>query len=323
MQPSKKITYQSKNIKYAHLIRGSTCSIFGSISIDLVPIELKAARANSQRKYNLLVCLCLLTHCLEIFVCANITEELVLLKLLILQQRYNPIFNIITDNGSQLRNLDQTGRHLITGEPLRILALLRQATNAAVYNQRANLVEGHIKKLKLAIKTLGSAGFQGNCRELRPDEFELVLEYVKASIELTPFDKTKGTLCARDFRGASLVAPIELVNDPDKSKLFRTCMVPMVNAVKEAIKTIQQSPFHTNSFYYNVLKKDSRSDPRVRDVCLVLDKSLGDNTRFGIIVKVNRTSVTVRFPDGHQQDYSNESVVLLVRPPKENIDELE
>ena len=170
------------------------------------------AVANSQRKYNLLVCLCLLTHCLEIFLCTSITEESVILKLLILQQRYNPILHIITDHGSQLKNLEQTGQHVVTGEPLRIWALLKQATNVAVHNQKANLVEGYIKKLKLAIKTLGSARYQGNCRELRPEEFELVLEYIKAGIELTPFDKSTGTLCSRDFRASSLMAPIELVN---------------------------------------------------------------------------------------------------------------
>ena len=66
---ARKVTYENKNVKYAHLFRGSTCSIFSSISIDLVPIELMSARANSTRKYNLLIVLCMLTHCLEVFLC--------------------------------------------------------------------------------------------------------------------------------------------------------------------------------------------------------------------------------------------------------------
>ena len=55
---------------------------------------------------------------------------------------------------------------------------------------------------------------------------------------------------------------------------------------------------------------------------MVLGQGLGDNNRFGVITKVKRTSVTVRFSDGHEQDYANGSVVLLVRPPKTSPEEL-
>ena len=125
-----------------------------------------------------------------------------------MQQCFNPIHYILTDQGSQLRQLNQTSRYKPTGEPLRILVLLKEAINTAVFGQRSNLVEGHIKKFKLAIKTLGSAGFQGNCKQLTPEQFELIMEYVKACLELAPFDQTNGTLCPKDFRASSLMAPI-------------------------------------------------------------------------------------------------------------------
>ena len=58
------------------------------------------------------------------------------------------------------------------------------------------------------------------------------------------------------------------------------CMVPLAQALREAIKTIQDSPFRNNNFDYNTLKRDSRSEPRVRDICMVLGQGLGDNNRF-------------------------------------------
>ena len=149
------------------------------------------------------------------------------------------------------------------------------------------------------------------------------LDQMNLSFALTPFDKATGTLCACDFRGSSLMAPIDLLTSPDKSKLFRSCMVPLAQALKAAIKTIQDSPYRNNSFFYNTLKRDSRSEPKERDICMVLGQGLNSVNRFGMITKVKRTSVTVRFPDGHEQDYANGAVVLLVRPPKTSTKDLE
>ena len=149
------------------------------------------------------------------------------------------------------------------------------------------------------------------------------MEYVKACLELSPFDQTNGTLCPRDFRSSSLMTPIELMVEPDKSKLFRDCIVPMVQALKDAIRTIQNSCYSTNCFYYNVLKKDCRSEPKDKDLCMVMKKGLGKNYRFGVIVEVNKCSVWVKFPDGKTQKFANDSVVILMRPPKERVQELD
>ena len=61
----------------------------------------------------------------------------------------------------------------------------------------------------------------------------------------------------------------------------------------------------------------------MNDICMVLGQGLGGVHRFGMIIKVKRTSVTVKFPDGHQQDYANGMVVLLVRPPKTSVEDLD
>ena len=110
--------------------------------------------------------------------------------------------------------------------------------------------------------------------------------------------------------------------EPDKGKLFRDGRVPMAQAIREAIKTIQNSSFKSNSFFYNVLKKDCRSEPRVRTLCMVVKKGLGDHNRFGVVVSVAKSSVWVKFLDGTQK-FANDAVVLLMRPPKETEQELD
>ena len=55
---------------------------------------------------------------------------------------------------------------------------------------------------------------------------------------------------------------------------------------------------------------------------MVMRKGLGDNHRFGIVVEVAKSWVWVKFPDGKTQKFANDSVVLLMRPPKENAQEL-
>ena len=100
-------------------------------------------------------------------------------------------------------------------------------------------------------------------------------------------------------------------------------MVPMLKALEAAIQTIQNSSFRNNSFYYNSLRKDSRSNPELNDICMVLGQGLNSENRFGMIIKVNKTSVTVKFKNGHMQEYANKMVVLLVRPPKNSIEDLD
>ena len=75
--------------------------------------------------------------------------------------------------------------------------------------------------------------------------------------------------------------------------------------------------------YDNSLRRDARSTPKEKDICMVLGQGLNSANRFGMIVKVKRTSVTVRFPDGHEQDYANKAVVLLVRPPNTSTEDLD
>ena len=113
-------------------------------------------------------------------------EETIMLKLLMLQQRWNPIFHIVTDQGSNQRDPEMQGIKNSTGETYRILAMLHASINAAAYNQRANTVEAHIKKMMFLTRTLGSEKFKDICSTMKPDAFELLLEYLQTSMYCVP-----------------------------------------------------------------------------------------------------------------------------------------
>ena len=183
----------------------------------------------------------------------DISLETVLLKLLLLQQRYNPIFLIISDQGTQLRNLDLEGKHAQTGETLRILVLLKESLNCVAYIQRANLVERYIQKIKTVLRTMGKSSFQKLCRDLKAQEFELLLAYVQNSIKLAPYDReTLGSLCPHDMHMyKSIICPIELVLSTEKDKIFKNCIHPLSEALALMIQAIKDSDLAKNQFFYN------------------------------------------------------------------------
>ena len=100
---------------------------------------------------------------------------------------------------------------------------------------------------------MGKASFQKLCRDLKPQEFELLLAYVQNSIELAPYDKaTLGNLCPHDMRMyKSIICPIELVLSPEKDKIFKNCIKPLSEALALMIQAIKDSDLAKNQFFYN------------------------------------------------------------------------
>ena len=124
------------------------------------------------------------------FVADDMKEATIITKLLVLQTRFNAIRLIITDQGTNLRNLDRQGNVKFSDEPLKIFTLLKNAINASAYNQRANWCEAAIKKTKLAMKTLTHNNFKTICKRLKPMCFELLLEHIKSAVETSPLQRS-------------------------------------------------------------------------------------------------------------------------------------
>ena len=94
---------------------------------------------------------------MELYLLTDMTESSVLFALLVLQQTWNHILTILSDAGSNLQNLGISGEHKLTGESLRLFSLLKRNEITAVLNQKANVVEGNIKRknyLKLSQTTM-------------------------------------------------------------------------------------------------------------------------------------------------------------------------
>ena len=90
--------------------------------------------------------LCCLTECLEYILLEDGRESSILVALLTLQQNYNPIRYIVTDQGSNLQNLEITGSANPNGEPQKILRLLDKGVQSGAQNQKSNIVKSSIKK---------------------------------------------------------------------------------------------------------------------------------------------------------------------------------
>merc|ERR1711954_473651 len=178
--------YNLENINFENLLKQHTLGMFSCISCDTIPITLKALRSNHEKKHQILVILCCLTECLEYILLEDGKESSKLIALLTLHQHYNPIRYIITDQGSNFQNLEITGRTNPNGEPQRILRLLETAVQSGAQNQKSNKVESSIKKKKMAIKTIGNPKFLEICKTVRPNQFALLLAFIKSSLEASP-----------------------------------------------------------------------------------------------------------------------------------------
>ena len=164
---------------------------------------------------------------------------------------------------------------------------------------------------------MGRESFQKLCRNIKPQEFELLLAYIQNSIELAPYDKASlGPLCPHDMRlYKSIVCPIELMLTPEKDNIFKKFIQPLGEALGMMIKEIKDSDLAKNSFFYNKHSKRVETEVKRGDIVLVLG-NMGEDSRTGVIVTVNKSSVEVRFSNGRINTFAKTSVVLLVRNPE-------
>ena len=158
--------------------------------------------------------------------------------------------------------------------------------------------------------------FKALVANLKPQNFELLLEYIKASIESVPYDPNCGTLSPRDIRGFSITAPMELALNMDKSKLFQGARKIMSKALRVAFKAIKDSSFASNNMFYHPKTTGLVLSPREGDICLVSNPGeLGKKVRQGVIVSLGKTTIKVRFPNGHVNDFNGSQEIFISRPP--------
>ena len=309
------VSYKSHTLTFQHLIKQETFTLFSAISIDcLGPVELATKRSNMTKKHWILPVVCLLTGCMELYLLTDMTESSVLFALLVLQQTWNPIVNILSDAGSNLQNLGISGEHKLTGESLRLFSLLKKNEITAVLNQKANLVEGNIRKLKFLFKTFSNNNVKESFRNLQPMAFQVVLAYFKSALESIPY-QNESTLCPKLVKGQSITLPLELYVETDKFKFFQTTKKHMVHTLQYFLKLLQTSHLNKPNFFYNTTTH-GRHTPMVDDVVMVKAKSdFESKNKIGIVVKVDtgRKLVSVKFSNGHTTTFPSEALVMLCR----------
>ena len=321
-QYAHKRTFKSNTQHFQHLIKKEQNRMFSAITLDLVgPIELKAARANSTKKYWILPVFCVLSGASEFYLLDNMRESSILISLLKLQQRYGPIRIIITDAGTNLQNLAEKGKVEHTGDAKKMLNLLEASYQAHPHGQRANLSEYNIKKLKFLLKTLGKGNFKEKIKLLTPLEFELTMAYLKTALESVPYNPSS-SLCPKLLKGESIMLPLELTAESQKFKDLQKAQNHILGTLDYFLEQLQKTQLSQNNFFYSA-KRGKGGVPKVNDLCLVVDKGLdgkieNDKVRVGRVIEVGKTSAKLIFKNKHSNSYPFENLALVCREPSKH-----
>ena len=155
----------------------------------------------------------------------------------------------------------------------------------------------------------------------KADQFELLLEYVKTWIESCPYSHSTGTLCPRDIRGAGIMAPLELLIEPEKEIFLESTRLKMVKALNLALRDVRTAQEAKNSIFYNPVGLNLFKQPKVNDLVLVqVQKDISEITKFGHVTAVGKSTLTILFPNGHENKYSADRAVFVFCPPLGNGD---
>ena len=251
-------------------------------------------------------------------------EATVLTVLLILQQRYSSIREIITDAGTNLHNLTDKGKCTLTGNDQHLLTMLQRVYNAHPLGQRSNLAEYNIKRFKFLLKTFNKGKFLEKVMLLSPLELELCISYLKNIFESVPYFPYSD-LCPKFVRGHSICLPYELYTESTKFKFWNETQVYIMATLNYFITELQHSDLAQNNFYYS-LKKSNKGLPKVNDICSIIKANIlntdSEKVKLGIVKSVGKTSAEVRFANGHVATYPFESIALLCRGPIGDTDTL-
>ena len=309
---ARKLPYKSIDTHYKGLIRSRTNSFFTAITLDLIPVSLKWHRNNKKQHYVLII-VDILTHCVELILLEDQKEQSIINELIILQQNYNCIQYILTDRGSQLCKFEIAGYIPKKTEEIRLFALLKEAKNAASKNQQSNLCEAYCKKFKFLCRSISSLSYKTYFSTLTRQEFRVLLAYFKSAMESVPYE-ANSNVTPKSLRGQSIVFPLELQTETNL-KTMSAVKEKVVDSLELFLKDLHAKESSLNSNFYN---KKCRSNcvPAIHDVAMVKDESLKKEDRIAVVTAVNTNTVTLRFSNGRSNEYPNNKVFLICRPPK-------
>ena len=132
-------------------------------------------------------------------------------------------------------------------------------------------------------------------------------------MESVPFN-VNSDVTPKSLKGQSIVFPVELQINT-KLRTMEELKEKVVGCLEHFLKELHAKEPSLNSNFYN---KKCRSNcvPQEHDVAMVKDESLKKEDRMGVITKVHTNTVTLRFSNGFRNEYPNNKVYLICRPPK-------
>merc|ERR1711954_359445 len=188
--------------------------------------------------------------------------------------------------------------------------------------QKSNIVESSIKKIKMALETIGNQRFLEICKTLKPNHFVLLLAYIKSSLEASPYGKSTGTLCPKDLRGISYLYPAELTLQETKGTILGEARTEIEKAMKLAIEDMKLQNDNKNKIYYQTVGLDVLKQPEPGDVVQIKLTGPGNKLQLGKVVSLNKSTLKIKTAKtetgGNKiQDYRAEDCILIHRPPRD------
>ena len=155
----------------------------------------------------------------------------------------------------------------------------------------------------------------------QPNQFALLLAYIKSSLEASPYGKSTGTLCPKDLRGISYLYPAELTLQETKGTILGEARIEIEKAIKLAIEDIKLQNDNKNKIYYQTVGLNVLKQPQPGDVVQIKMTGPGNKLRLGKVVSLNKSTLKIKTAKtetgGNKiQDYRAEDCILIQRPPR-------
>ena len=148
--------------------------------------------------------------------------------------------------------------------------------------------------MKTALKTIGNPRFLEICKTLRPNQFSLLLAYIKSSLETSPYGKSTGTLCPKDLRGISYLYPIELTLQETKGTVLGEARTAIEKAMKLAIGDMKLQNDNQNKIYYQTVGLDVLKQLQPGDVVQIKITGPGNKLRLGKVISLNKSTLKIK-----------------------------
>ena len=247
----------------------------------------------------LLVAICLSTGALTCEITEDYSTAAVIKALLTIQSKNTPIIELLTDAGSQLGKLDQSGVE-------KILTMLQRVKVAAVRGQQENIVETSIKRMKKFWRSVWPQG--EGLPTLSICDLQLLIQITINELNRTPLEEGS-TLAPGDFIKTTKSLPImldfehidnkQVENDLRKLREYYQALTDKMIKFKLGGDRLWKRS-HT--------KRGQKTEIKEGDIVIVTNFPTGKRNRLGRVTETGETSAKVQFANS-ENTYKKHDII--------------